>query len=727
MTNDIALNGCDSGILQQHMKALGIFRAVALQADSDVLAKWTNDTFMLRTKLSEDELNAFFRDKYVVPAVLSPWNKDSVFYDKRVDDGSDIMSRVLGKPDPRLAKYADAMRACIDALAPFEYDADAKRPMPDLTKDRKTRFLGLLRSVLPEHALDWLDAAAMPRPGSDKFDTIPILMSGGNDGRVDMSKKFITAALAFLGMDESRRLEYVKNSLYGEHVELTSAGSSGPFHPGAYSDIATGPTNDKARSLYNPLDMALSMEGVLMFAGHASRQGQGHNARKFAAFPFSLPSTMAGYGTACDENEKEKGELWIPTWNNFATHGEICHVFKEGRVQASPGMPSSGTKFAAALANYGAAKGLHEFHRFGVFERKGRAHHVVCVGRLAVPVNTGDNSGATVIGNTNEERASGGELVAELDGWLSAISKKRSKLPDAANRALQTVEGSIIRYCAKDHEPYGLIRVLIAVGYLERQLMLGATEYTRPVGRLSSEWITRSAVDAAEYRLAVALAGLHGGRPVRENLENVVRGKKQNTLAWGRGGGARGAVGGSGGLVRTTLRVLGRRYIDAPAGGDGRHPHALAYARVDDVMDFIEGRTDDKMIHDLLLPMSMVDYSDLPKDAAYVRLRPPNFVPEPYVCLKANFPPIPAKNAGGLQTAYEPAVNGLLAAGRLNDALVIMRRRLRIAGYKTGVTDMPSDAARRASGTYIKRLHAAMLFPIKTDDLIYMLDSVCKT
>ncbi|MDE2948369.1 MAG: type I-U CRISPR-associated protein Csx17 [Chloroflexota bacterium] len=725
MTNDIALNGCDPGILQQHMKALGIFRAVALQADTAVLAKWTNGAFILRTKLSEDELNIFFRDKYAVPAVLSPWNKDSAFYDKRTDDGSDIMGRVLGKPDPRLDKYADAMRECISALEKFGYDA-GDRKMPSLTKDEKTRLLGLLRSVLPEHALDWLDAAAVPRPGSDKFDTVPILMSGGNDGRVDMSKKFITSALTFLlDTDELCRLEYVKNSLYGERVQLTSAGSSGPFHPGAYSDIATGPMNDKARSLYNPLDMVLSMEGVLMFAGHASRQGQGHNARKFAAFPFSLPSTMAGYDTACDENEKEKGELWIPTWSNFATHGEMCHVFREGRVQASPGMPSSGTKFAAALANYGAAKGLYEFHRFGVFERKGRAHHVVCVGSLKVPVNTGGNSGATAAGNTNEE--SGGELVAELDGWLSAISKKRSKLPDAANRALRAVEGSIIRYCAKDHEPPGLVRVLIAVGYLERHLMLGASEHTRPVSRLSSEWITRSAVDAAEHRLAVALAGLHGGRPIRENLESVVRGKNQNTLAWGRDGGARGAVGDGGGLVRTMLRVLRRRYIDAPAGGDGRHPHALAYARVDDVMDFVEGRTDDKMIHDLWLPMSMVDYSDLPKDAAYARLRLPNFVPEPYMCLKANFPPIPAKNGGGGQIAYEPAVNGLLAAGRLNDALIIMRRRLRIAGYKTGVTDMPSDAARSASVAYTKRLHAAMLFPIKTDDLIYMIDSVRKT
>jgi len=143
--------------------------------------------------------------------VLSPWNKDSAFYDKRTDDGSDIMGRVLGKPDPRLDKYADAMRECISALEKFGYDA-GDRKMPSLTKDEKTRLLGLLRSVLPEHALDWLDAAAVPRPGSDKFDTVPILMSGGNDGRVDMSKKFITSALTFLlDTDELCRLEYVKN------------------------------------------------------------------------------------------------------------------------------------------------------------------------------------------------------------------------------------------------------------------------------------------------------------------------------------------------------------------------------------------------------------------------------------------------------------------------------------------------------------------------------------
>ena len=67
---------------------------------------------------------------------------------------------------------------------------------------------------------------------------------------------------------------------------------------------------------------------------------------------------------------------------------------------------------------------------------------------------------------------------------------------------------------------------------------------------------------------------------------------------------------------------------------------AHVYANVDDVVQFIEGRVDDDMIYDLVLPLSLINYEEN-GDTGFDNMQIITGVPEPYICIKSNFPPVP--------------------------------------------------------------------------------------
>ena len=74
------LDGCAPTPLAHYLKALGILRLVAEQADCDARGWWDGDRFRLATKLSCGDLDAFFLNDYRPTPLVSPWNKGSGFF-----------------------------------------------------------------------------------------------------------------------------------------------------------------------------------------------------------------------------------------------------------------------------------------------------------------------------------------------------------------------------------------------------------------------------------------------------------------------------------------------------------------------------------------------------------------------------------------------------------------------------------------------------------------------
>ena len=110
------LKGCSPAPLANYLKALGILRLVAEQADPTARGWWKNESFCLLTKLSEDELETFFLNDYHPTPIISPWNKGSGFF--KINDPG--LAPLELSTAPRFARYRAGVgdaRKLLDSVA----------------------------------------------------------------------------------------------------------------------------------------------------------------------------------------------------------------------------------------------------------------------------------------------------------------------------------------------------------------------------------------------------------------------------------------------------------------------------------------------------------------------------------------------------------------------------------------------------------------------------------
>lgn len=110
------LKGCSPAPLANYLKALGILRLVSEQADKGARGWWDGERFCLLTKLSKEELEAFFLERYEPTPPMSPWNKGCGFF-KSSDPG---LAPLEASTTPRLEPFREgvkASRALIDDIA----------------------------------------------------------------------------------------------------------------------------------------------------------------------------------------------------------------------------------------------------------------------------------------------------------------------------------------------------------------------------------------------------------------------------------------------------------------------------------------------------------------------------------------------------------------------------------------------------------------------------------
>ena len=104
------LDGCAPAPLAHYLKALGILRLVAEQADSDARGWWDGDHFRLATKLTREELEDFFLRDYQPTPLVSPWNKGGGFFAER-DSGISPIDPVEESQGHRFSALRCGIRA----------------------------------------------------------------------------------------------------------------------------------------------------------------------------------------------------------------------------------------------------------------------------------------------------------------------------------------------------------------------------------------------------------------------------------------------------------------------------------------------------------------------------------------------------------------------------------------------------------------------------------------
>lgn len=714
------LAGCRPEPLGSYLKALGVWRLVAEQADPGATAWWAPDGFVLNCTLDNEALAGFFLDAYRPSPILSPWNSSSGFG----PEGAGELQVIEASTDPRLKAYRGAIVVARELLA----------ESPDQPKDR---LLAECRSRLPDACVPWLDAAAVLTDDRPVFP--PLLGTGGNDGRLEFSRNFHQRVLDVLGLTSSKsnkRAAWLDDAFYDHGRSIGMRGRSpGQFDPGAAGGANSAPAG-AAESILNPWDWVLLLEGSLLLAsGSARRLAAGSSGH--AAAPFTVDASAGGYASASDA-ERTRGELWAPLWSRPVGLGEIRRLFAEGRADWRRGHARSGLDLAKAAASLGVDRGIEAFSRHAFVERFGLSTVAVAVGRVGV-----------------RERPAVAPL-AELDGWLDQV-RRGSNPPAAVSAGLRAMDGASFELAAEGGSDR-LLRVLVEAARIE--LAVGrSTSFRDKAGLLpvrgldARRWMQALEEEdlGPELRLAACLASAHDrsaagaartGPGALRHLLRPIEVDAHRRLSWTDGPAP------VDGLGRRPAHVVlaaahARRVVllaqEDRIAGDPEQVGVPTYflsgrtASLADVAALASGRVDDGRLGQALAACLLLDWPSV-AGSDHRASRSSAAVPPSYAVLGPFFASQPSASSPmgdswherlrGTPLRPESAWPALLAADRPQPVLDSALRRLRIAG----LDPVPRDASRIAAGLPAgagPRLSAALLCRLSSRDRVALLRQVC--
>ncbi len=771
---EIVLAGCAPIPLASYLKALGVFRLVAEQKDKTARGCWRDETFVLDTALTEEELVRFFLDEYRPSPIISPWNGGSGFYfregkssEKDPATGKKIKTGVRDEPtaatrivssfaatksNDRLALYRAVIsqtQSALRALGWNEVPAD----------DKKRALVMQLRARLPEECLTWLDAAIALAGETLGFP--PLLGSGGNDGNLDFSSNFMLRLADVIdpdsGISKASARAPLESALFGGAAPVVGKGAIGQFAPGA----AGGPnaaTGFERGTLINSWDYILILEGAVVFAASATRRLGASADPGSLSYPFTVRTTSAvGAAAALSDEGDARGEVWLPLWDRSASLLEIRSLLSEGRATLGRRPAQDGLDFARAVAILGVNRGVTAFQRFGLLQRSGKAYVAAPMSRVRVQYNPRAN------------------LLNDLDlgAWLPSFRRfARSANAPARLRSLALRLDEAIFAMTQDASPRAVQRVLVAVGEAASYLASSPKARDpkegrqRPPPRLSRAWFGAAKDDSGEFRIAAALAGLgraqgtedhaaHAGDETdvaaadENDIVETIEGEASADIAdrdmsdeeergptppppfcthlapldektwlrrfrtWSDRNGL--TVWGATTLERNLIAVAERRLVFAAQRKVDRGPFdGRAPADFASVLAFLWRETNDEKIAGLAQGFA---WAEAP---SFIPTQPAQPVPLPlaYAVMKPFFAPIADVRAieGVPQDIRLPVPPGLVARLRTGDvgaAMALALQRARASGLPISFEPRREDAV----GIDGPRLLAALLIPIRQMDL----------
>ncbi|TVR48413.1 MAG: type I-U CRISPR-associated protein Csx17, partial [Planctomycetota bacterium] len=133
------LNGCQPTPLAHYLKALGILRLVAEQADASARGWWQDEHFCLLTTLDRSALEQFFLEEYAPTPFIDPWNGGSGFFPKDNKAGIDpIKTSSAARFDP----YRQAIAQGAQATKGMKAKPDAKKDKPRILQEAARNWRG---------------------------------------------------------------------------------------------------------------------------------------------------------------------------------------------------------------------------------------------------------------------------------------------------------------------------------------------------------------------------------------------------------------------------------------------------------------------------------------------------------------------------------------------------------------------------------------------------------
>jgi CRISPR-associated protein Csx17 len=514
----LTLTGCPPEPLGNYLKALGVFRLVAEQADPSARAWWEGGLLRLQSSFrEEDDLHGFFRDNFEPSPLPSPWSVNSGWWppnnpgdgaseDKRGGDKRGGPFRAFQKLArstlPRLAGFGrcereirellgEAQDGSVEILGPSARKLLTRIESPTKKQRARAELLRRLRNTSKENsALRWFDAVGVLGTGDEGPTWFPILGDGALEGvnsfvgnfykflsehiPVETPDEFWSTDQGYLSSQRLMSALFDKPSVQQQQKDA----AAGFYFPGLMEAPNVGQkfvADPKKRA--NPWDFILAMEGILSWSVATGRRLEAIG-RSEPSFPFFCKSGIGGNNslgpTEMDggPNAKTRGELWLPLWNSPATYTEIDRLLVEGRVTVGERTATRSIDFALALAMVGSERGIVAFARTGLLQRSGSGDNLTT---LAVP-----------LGIWTPHRLPNAALVDEINQFLLRVTRVLVLHPQQPRRlvlAREQLETELIAFATLTQEAPGcLLKVLLAASRLERELAVTSGKVKFPQG-----------------------------------------------------------------------------------------------------------------------------------------------------------------------------------------------------------------------------------------------------
>lgn len=734
------LDGCAPAPLAHYLKALGILRLVAEQADASARGWWEGDRFRLATVLDRDELESFFLTRYAPTPFVAPWNKGSGFFQAN-DPGIGPIESSTAMRLQRFRGGIAASRAFLTELAA----ADAQvRSIKNVTKKKgmgkaerdivrqsdeykkrlaeaERRFKALKGDLIPRVRAtwrgphrDWMNAAMVV--DDTRAARFPALLgTGGNDGRLDFTNNFmlrLNDAFDLTSSDGGPRANasgWLFGALQGGPVAACLQDRAvGQFQPGAAGG-ANSVNGPEGNSQLNPFDFILMMEGSLLFTAHVVRRFDTNGTQRAAA-PFVVAAQAAGYASANDSDESARGEQWMPLWNQPMTLAETRRLFAEGRAQIGHAAASQPLDMARAAARLGVARGIVAFQRFGYIERNGQSNLAVPLGRFQV----------------QDEASPHVDCLDDLAWWLAKLRRYATDDDSSARLVSVTKQLGDGAFDVVQHpnEPSRWQALLLSLAEVETVMKTGSGFKAQPIPPLRPEWVQAADDGSTEFRLALAFAlqaqafRRDNGRPIDPIRRHwLPLDEQRRSPRFATTGDAMHArlearvdvvmEGRSG--IDDAIALVERRMVEGRRDGIRHFPlqaAARASASIADLSAWLEGRVDPARTIALGRALMALDRGlwaeqIIPFASAPIDASAPD---DAWLCIRLAH--LPWRLPDGREVPCDPAILRRLAGRDAATAVELALRRLRGAGLCAGVraSSVPPATARLWA--------AALAFPV---------------
>jgi CRISPR-associated protein Csx17 len=595
------LKGCAPAPLANYLKALGILRLVGEQVDPQARGWWDGERFCLLSKLSKEELETFFLEKYEPTPFFNPWGARSGYYPGPPEKTARAaLIAIEESKSDRLARFREAISLIRKVITEGGGEKPEKADEPLMLRKIQLRLRG--------PGLEWLSTVVADF--GDQYLKPAIFGTGGNEGSGGYTAGYLGAII-----------ETIHNEKWKPHIgsSLWSDGSNrdawnGRFQPPGKSgtkapkkETVAGPFRQfLPEGEGSPWDLILAFEGALVIQSGVTRRTN-NDRHRFLSSPFSFSPLGMGAGSSSEMDEfvlnkgvknLGRGEQWFPLWGAPSTFVEIQQLFREGRCGNGRKSAKQPLDAARAICGLGAARGITFFLRYGYLQRDNLATH------FAVP-----------LGQIQVRENSNARLIDDLSGWLDRLHKcaRNKNAPARLIQAERRLSNTVFAALTHDQTAESWQAILLAATEIEALQATGtAVDEGRmtPIPPLRPEWVGTVDDGSPEIRLAVALssaaASYSKGRPddpVRHHflpLESNARRFKITDKKLVND--PRVVVSGRDPL-RDLAAIVERRFVEASQKGQRLSRLVSAAgcgARLDDISVFLTGALD----HDKLFGLA---------------------------------------------------------------------------------------------------------------------------